>query len=278
MANREREDSMTGPDMQAFGKFGYRIARGLLDRETLADVLGFLREEMEQVCEVLRSCGVRIEGPEDPNAAASIAAAVSGPAFRRFGKLERDTLSGNFLQTTRLSERLWRIVRRRRLQSALRDILDTRRLYMHMLPSARYVLPGNGHAGVPAHRDMGYNGHLTDFVTVWVPLVEIDDACGGVRVFEDSAEDAPRSDEPPRMLDNGLWLAGVETGAYQARDSKFSPGDALFLDKNVVHESRPNTSTRTRYSIDFRFFGENATTTKHYLDMQEWKVVAPGDG
>ncbi len=269
---------MVAPDMQEFRELGYQTARGLLDREVLADVLAFFREEMEHVCETLRSCGVRIDGPEDVKAASSIEAVVSGPAFRGLGRLERDALSGNFLRATRLSERLWQIPGLRNLQAALRDVLDTRRLYMHMLPSARHVLPGNRHAGVPAHRDTSYNGHMTDFVTVWVPLVEIDDACGGVRVFEDSAEPVPANGAPPGMLDNGLWFAGLETRAYKARDCIFSPGDALFLDNSILHESLPNRSARTRYSIDFRFFGENATTKKHYLDMQDWRVYAPGTG
>ena len=269
---------MTAPDMQDFRKLGYQIARGLLDREVVADVLVFLREEMEHVCEVLRSCGACVDNPEDPEAAASIETVVSGPAFRGFGRLERDTLSGNFVQATRLSERLWQIPRLRELQAALRDVLGTGRLYMHMLPSVRYVLSDNRHAAVPAHRDTSYNGHMTDFVTVWVPLVEIDDACGGVRVFEDSAAHSSTSDAAPGMLDNGLWFAGSETRAYKARDCILSPGDALFLDNGILHESLPNRSGRTRYSIDFRFFGENATTTKYYLDMQDWRVYAPGTG
>jgi hypothetical protein len=37
----------------------------------------------------------------------------------------------------------------------------------------------------------------------------------------------------------------------------------------------PNVSDHIRFSVDYRFFGRNQTSSKHVLDMQSWKVVAP---
>jgi hypothetical protein len=52
-------------------------------------------------------------------------------------------------------------------------------------------------------------------------------------------------------------------------------GDALLLNKWIVHESVPNVSSRIRYSIDFRFFSGRDSSSKHLLDMQTWKVIEP---
>jgi ectoine hydroxylase-related dioxygenase (phytanoyl-CoA dioxygenase family) len=54
-----------------------------------------------------------------------------------------------------------------------------------------------------------------------------------------------------------------------------APGDALIFNPYVVHGSMPNLSNRIRFSIDCRFFGGDARTSKHYLDMTTWSVVAP---
>ena len=54
-----------------------------------------------------------------------------------------------------------------------------------------------------------------------------------------------------------------------------NPGDCLVLNRWVVHGSVANTSDRTRVSTDFRFFPSRETSTKHYLDMQEWRVIDP---
>ncbi|HJZ54946.1 MAG TPA: phytanoyl-CoA dioxygenase family protein, partial [Gemmataceae bacterium] len=53
------------------------------------------------------------------------------------------------------------------------------------------------------------------------------------------------------------------------------PGDVLVFEKTVVHASKPNTSDHMRLSLDYRFFGSAASTTKHYLDLDTREVVSP---
>ena len=53
------------------------------------------------------------------------------------------------------------------------------------------------------------------------------------------------------------------------------PGDLVVMSKRTLHESMPNLSDRLRLSCDFRFFGEQSRSTKHYLDISADKVVAP---
>lgn len=125
------------------------------------------------------------------------------------------------------------------------DLLRTEHLFCHWPPMARCVLPGNDKAMWPPHVDTQYNGHIVgDFLTVWMPLVPIDDACGGLSI--------DRKD----LID-------------------LVPGDGVILSNSCVHASSPNRSDRPRLNCDFRFFGEGATSTKHYLDMATDIVTEP---
>jgi ectoine hydroxylase-related dioxygenase (phytanoyl-CoA dioxygenase family) len=64
---------------------------------------------------------------------------------------------------------------------------------------------------------------------------------------------------------------------YKPVHCRLHIGDVLLLNKHIIHASMPNHSIRTRFSIDFRFFGARDHSHKHYLDMQTWNVIAPGE-
>ena len=51
------------------------------------------------------------------------------------------------------------------------------RYYVHYPPMIRFKLADAPSSIVPVHQDIAYNRHLSDFITVWVPLVDIDDEC-----------------------------------------------------------------------------------------------------
>jgi ectoine hydroxylase-related dioxygenase (phytanoyl-CoA dioxygenase family) len=51
-------------------------------------------------------------------------------------------------------------------------------------------------------------------------------------------------------------------------------GDVLLFPPSLIHESAPHRSTtRVRYSIDFRVFRSPEDTTKSYFDPLENRVV-----
>lgn len=240
-------------ERQRFLATGYRVCPQILDRGTLAEVRAFLESRMQ---------------PEMAAAERLEAAGEGG------GKTARDTRSGHFGLETRLDPRLWAIPRLPALRAVLREVLDSAQLFMHLPPAARFILPGNNAAGVPAHQDLGYNRHMSDFVTCWVPLVDIDDDCGGVVVYEGSAtpcEIATAADP------EGFWLRGLRTEGYSPVHCKLKVGDVLLMSKWIIHASMPNRSARTRLSIDYRFFGERDSSAKHHLDLQSETVIAPGE-
>jgi len=254
--------------IEQFKRDGYQIVRGILDHEDVVPVRRFLES---RIADEVAAAGKEI-GCDRPEALVSHIGRLADGGGAGLTKETRDTLSGHFSLGTRLSEQLWRIPRSARLRSVLQAVLDANGLRMHMPPTARFVLPGNTYAGVPAHQDVSYNRHMTDFVTAWVPLVDIDEECGGVKVYRGSGASVERlaSDEK-----ESFWLKGAPTGGLDAEHCVMQAGDILLLSRWILHESMPNRSPCTRTSIDFRFFAEREQSTKHYLDMQQWKVFAP---
>jgi ectoine hydroxylase-related dioxygenase (phytanoyl-CoA dioxygenase family) len=255
--------------VEKYRQNGYLVVKGLLDVTELVEVKRYLESRISQ--EVAAACEeIGCHNPADIVSYIGRQADSSGAGLT---KGTRDTLSGHFSLEARLSRELWRVPRSPRLQQVLQDVLGGQSLYMHMPPTARFVLPGNVYAGVPAHQDVGYNRHMTNFVTVWVPFVTIDSECGGVKVFKGSNKgiDFLNSEEKEKF-----WLKSVPSGDYEAEHCEMQVGDVLILSKWILHESMPNLSSKTRISTDFRFFPESERSTKHFLDMQSWKVIEPG--
>jgi hypothetical protein len=188
---------------------------------------------------------------------------------------DRHVLLGHFPLPVRLGEALWQVPASLADQPLLYDLLGATKLFVHMPPTARFVLPRNVKAAVPAHQDISYNKHLGPFCVVWVPLVAIDAACGGMAVF-------PRTQGRGELFAGATvapadgWIPGIDTATLERVElHPLSPGDVVVMSSETVHESMPNRSARTRLSVDFRFFGDNSHSSKHYLDLAQRRVIAP---
>lgn len=191
----------------------------------------------------------------------------------------RALVSGNFPKTVKGHDAFWDLLGSERLRAVLKRILDAGHLYLHMFPSPRRVVPTSSLAAVPRHVDRQYNGHMSNFVTVWVPIEAFAENAGGVRVFPKSHEFANTPAEgEARRLDNDLWFAPVHGDLSDGVFARVPKGGALLLHRDVVHESVLNRSGSVRLSADLRVFGDRDTTTKHYLDLQERKVFEPSTG
>ncbi|AMV25614.1 1-deoxypentalenic acid 11-beta-hydroxylase [Gemmata sp. SH-PL17] len=254
-------------DLSCFREHGYQVFRGVFTPGEVAGVRAHLTGAMRVMLDELH----RTFGTADEAGLCAAIDAATGARFEHLDQNLRNMMSGHFPLSARLDPEMWAVPRAAGLRRVLETVLGDERLFMHMPPTSRFVLAGNRHAGVPAHQDVSYNPHMTDFVTVWVPFTVIDERCGGVMVYE-------QTNRPLELLaDKGrkFWFEGVDTGARPGVHCTMDPGDCLVLNRWVVHASVPNTSDRTRISTDFRFFPSREKSTKHYLDMQEWRVVNP---
>jgi hypothetical protein len=255
-------------DLTHFQTHGYQILPGVIDREVVRSLLTYLSADADDALTLLMA---DLRCNDVGTLCRRIDDVAARPDFEKVPKEQRQVMSGHFPLETRLSRTLWQVPKLSSVRGVLEGALRSNSLFMHMPPTARFVLPANRHAAVPAHQDISYNKHMADFVTLWVPLTRIDDECGGVAVFPGSGDPVERLKDP----DQKFWLKGVSTDGYPRVHCKMDAGDALLLNKWIIHESVANTSNRIRYSIDFRFFSDREQSSKHLLDMQNWRVIEP---
>lgn len=258
-------------DTAHFHKHGYQVFENIIGDEILERIRLVLETDANE--SIKRACAEL--GCNNSGNLVEIIDSISrekGVLLDKLSKSTRDTLSGHISLSTRLSEDLRLIPQIHKVKEVIKSALKSENIFMHMPPTARFVLPQNVHAGVPPHQDISYNKHMTNFVVLWVPLVDIDDFCGGVQVYKGSGQ------EPEHAVLQGegrFWQDGVPTKNFEPIHCKIKKGGALLLNKWVIHSSMPNFSNITRYSIDHRFFGDKDRSTKHYLDIQNSVVVDP---
>jgi ectoine hydroxylase-related dioxygenase (phytanoyl-CoA dioxygenase family) len=253
---------------------GILVVKNLLPPQVVRTVADFLRDALNEIDAALRQYGFSLR---DADAAARLTTLMEeSPA--ELTEHHKHMFLGHFPLEVRLAEPLREIPRFLNSHPLLFDLLSTRRLYAHMPPTARYVLPHCSLARVPLHQDISYNRHMGDFCVVWVPLVPIDLACGGMAAYARTHNAREMVVERRRVAADG-WLPPIDTGS--ADDGKrvvlapLDAGDVVVMGKRTMHESMPNSSERMRLSCDFRFFGEQSHSTKHYLDIAANTVVAP---
>ena len=185
------------------------------------------------------------------------------PDFRNF-------LVGQFDLETRLDQRIVDLLSTPAMMNFVRDFCGASEYYLHYPPMIRFKAPNAKQSVVPVHQDSAYSPHLTDFFTVWAPLTDIDEACGGVVVYEGSHDMAEVKHEA-----SGAWpnRSVVDLTPYKAKHIHMKAGDLLLFSKRLLHESAPHTAPHLRYSIDFRVLPSPESTTKSYYDPSSRTIV-----
>jgi hypothetical protein len=263
----------SAPARLIFEREGILVVRSLLPSQLVRTVADFLREALEEVDGALRQHGLSLQDAD----AASRLAALMEKAPAELTETHRHMFLGHFPLEVRLADPLREIPRFLNSHPLLFDLLSARRLYAHMPPTARYVLPQSSLARVPLHQDISYNRHMGEFCVVWVPLVPIDLACGGMAAYA-RTHNAPEMVVERQHAAADGWLPPIDTGSAVAGErvvlAPLEVGDLVVMGMRTMHESMPNLSSRMRLSCDFRFFGEQSHSTKHYLDIAANTVVA----
>jgi Phytanoyl-CoA dioxygenase (PhyH) len=256
---------------QIFADEGLVIISQALPPTICGPTADYLAAALGQISDLLAAYGI---APNAPDRGAQVERLLVSRGAEMPAE-DRHVLRGHFPLSVRLGEELWGIPLHLADHPFLYDILAAKRLFMHIPPTARFVLPGNVQAAVPAHQDISYNRHLGAFCVVWVPLVDIDGACGGMAAY-------PRSHGRGELLKGAsaaaadTWLPGINTSKLERVELQpLAPGDVVVMSNETVHESMPNRSARTRLSIDFRFFGDNSRSSKHFLDLAQRRIVPP---
>lgn len=106
------------------------------------------------------------------------------------------------------------------------------------------------------HQDGVYNYGI-DFITCWIPLMDIDDEVGGLAVVPGSHKG---SLYPPDAFDNPDKRVGIPSGTIPDsawRRPDYKVGDLLMFHSMTAHAGLPNRSGKLRLSTDIRFLPES---------------------
>ncbi len=115
-----------------------------------------------------------------------------------------------------------------------------------------------------------YPGQLRSIngVTFWTPLLSITSEIGPVKICKGSHISGPLpvytvdKENPNRSGAYALRLADEKSivEKFQKTAPLLDPGDLLIMDFQLVHSTSPNTSNRSRWSIQMRYFDFNEPT------------------
>lgn len=266
---------MFSKDVLFFQENGWAIVRDVVKLEALDTIRLFLEQEK---LELLKKIESEMGLSEDKIIPFLEASKKDETLLASLSKTIQDALFGHYGLETRLADVLRLIPQQPELQQLLKAVLQSNKLYLHMPPTARFILPHNNFAGVPAHQDVSYNQHMSNFVVCWVPFVKIDAQCGGVRIWKNSNIQKNLLEDANYIVQENMplfWHAGLKTDEFEEFHADMNPGDILLLNKWIVHESIGNNADYTRLSIDYRFFGEHDTSTKHFFDFEKNIVINP---
>jgi ectoine hydroxylase-related dioxygenase (phytanoyl-CoA dioxygenase family) len=254
-----------------FGTRGYHLERSILDRLILQQAKDAIVAARAQAHRMLEEW----VGQSIVSDAALAGHQARLKEYQEAGLPDdlRHYLTGEFDLQTRLDPRVCKILSAIKVRDFLTRFLQTTHFYVHYPPMIRFRVADTTGSSLPPHQDFAYNRHLTDFVTVWVPLVDIDSQLGGLVLYEGSHLHGVLEHTP-----SGLWAHGARNipDLYRKQTVRMKFGDALLFPPFLLHESAAHMSSNTRYSIDFRVFTAPENTRKSYFDPYSNQVVRLG--
>jgi ectoine hydroxylase-related dioxygenase (phytanoyl-CoA dioxygenase family) len=121
-------------------------------------------------------------------------------------------------------------------------------LLIHPKPVGRLIFPNFERAITPAHQDYTAVAGDEETFTAWLPLHDCPIEQGPLRVLDGSH----RFGHQPTAGQTGCIPPGTARGDDWVGGEIYA-GDLLLFSSLTVHEAAPNTSSRLRISLDWRF-------------------------
>jgi len=124
----------------------------------------------------------------------------------------------------------------------------------------------------PWHQEYPYNLTSDNAVTLWLPLVDVDEANGCLRLAPGTQRLGALPVRVRDALNVGrnanatLEIAGLESilARHAALPAPTPAGDALVFHTFLLHCSQPNRSATTRWTLQARYFDFlNPTAVRH---------------
>ncbi len=190
-----------------------------------------------------------------------------------------DDYSKLFTQVTnvwRVDDAARRIVFNPRFASAAAQLLGVRAVRLYH-DQALFKPPGA--ARTPWHQDRYYWPLDTDLtVTMWMPLVDVDEALGPMRFASASHLSRDLGDLAISEEVDARLAAAVEKHGWPVVDSPIRAGDATFHAGGTIHSAGANRSNRVREVLTVIYFADGTRVAEPANPNQrvDMDVFIPG--
>lgn len=195
------------------------------------------------------------------------------PYYAQYHKLPKDLehyLVGEFDVETRTSKKIQSFLSKTKFVNSIKNFTNLNRFLIKFPPSPTFT-KGEKTSSVPLHQDWIYNQSLSDFVTVWIPLVTITDKIGGLVFYEGSHMNKKIEHIKGKDWDFEFELTKIKK--FKRTHAKVKKGDLLLFHPYTLHKSAPHTSNKKRMSMNVRVFGFSNKVTSSYFDPQSRKIT-----
>ena len=230
-------------DLECYDKYGYVLVREAVEDSLIEDLRSRVSDGVDAFARELVLSGMIEDGFESLPFGRRLAAIFEHqePKLRSWDKIlpARD---------------LHNLVCQERVGGALRRILGREVVFsgdFHLRPK----LPGSTYTAFPWHQDSQYYGRATKdmhVVTVWTPLVDVDEINGCLWVIPESHKwgllNGERGEDMNMRTSENVEDRGTPIPV------PMRAGDALLFSNLTFHASKINRSLLVRWSIDCRYF------------------------
>ena len=190
---------------------------------------------------------------------------------------DRSTYDKAFLQVTNLwtkDEAVKRFVFEKKFAQIAADLLGVEKVRLYH-DQALFKEPGGGHT--PWHQDKYYWPLDTEkMITMWMPLVDIDDEMGIITFASGSHKRGPIDNVEISDESDELFNRYVSDHKFPiAKASSMKSGDATFHLGWTIHSAGPNRSTKMREVMTIIYFAAGARITEpnsphQQADLDTW--------
>jgi hypothetical protein len=246
----EAERPLDGEALARYGRYGCLLLRGFVPEAALAR----FRSEAEALIGLLLA-----EMALDP----------AGSAVERFDRgldllLRADRARvGRLYMAVRKLPSVHALITAPRVWAVMRQLMGTRLAGIYPAGTGvRMDHPGEDRYLSPWHQEYPYNLTSDNAVTLWVPLVDVDERSGCLLivpgshllgalpvVVRDALNTGRNANETLAIAGLDAILAGQAVIPVPAR-----AGDALVFHTYLLHRSQPNRSGLTRWTLQARYF------------------------
>lgn len=248
--------TLTPAQVALFEDQGFLLLPGLLDEASLASLRAVFEDAVDRQAQEWFGKGMI----KDPCASASFTT--------RYGLL-RDQLPATFSNSWRriiVSPATYKIWQHPALVGVVRTLVGDE-LWASRTWNGRPRAPRQTKQTIDWHQDAHYSPNYdpandTPQISVWIPLVPVDENSGCLQVARGSQKHGYRP--MVKVERNGL----VGLGPEDLRDIEpcscvMRPGDVLLFNELTYHRSLENMSDGVRWSLDIRYYDARNTVLRN---------------